>query len=155
MRSAPTSSAASLAFDRRRSGDNRDILVRTLQRFHGAREVDVDLERTRVASTDSVYRLSLRAGSFLLENYWVKHNNMPFDGLVLDGVMTDCCVLNTAFDASNLGYNVVLLRDLVRGTNEEMEAAALKIVSLHLGLVMDAGDLLAAWRGRGARAAAE
>jgi nicotinamidase-related amidase len=74
--------------------------------------------------------------------------------LLLDGVMTDCCVLNTAFDASNLGYNVVVLRDLVRGTNAEMEAAAEKIVSLHLGLVMDAADLVAAWRA-GAQQAAE
>jgi len=41
---------------------------------------------------------------------------------------------------------VIVLRDLVRGTNEEMEEAALKMVSLHLGLVMDASDLLAAWR---------
>ena len=73
--------------------------------------------------------------------------------LVLDGVMADCCVLNTAFDASNLGYDVVVLRDLVRGTNAEMEAAAEKIVSLHLGLVMDAADLLAAWQERAQQAA--
>ena len=42
--------------------------------------------------------------------------------------------------------DVVVLRDLVRGTNAEMEAAARKMVSLHLGLVMDAADLLAAWQ---------
>ncbi|SCE97192.1 Radical SAM superfamily enzyme YgiQ, UPF0313 family [Micromonospora echinospora] len=60
----------------------RDILVRTMQRFKGAHEVDVEQERSRVAPDDSVYRLSLRAGSFALENYWVKHNNLPFEGLV-------------------------------------------------------------------------
>jgi nicotinamidase-related amidase len=60
--------------------------------------------------------------------------------------MTDCCILNAAFDASNLSYRVIVLRDLVRGTNAEMEDAALRMVSLHLGLVMDASDLLAAWR---------
>jgi biuret amidohydrolase len=36
-------------------------------------------------------------------------------------------------------------RDLVRGTNEEIEGAALKIMSLHLGLVMDSANLLDAW----------
>jgi nicotinamidase-related amidase len=51
-----------------------------------------------------------------------------------------------AFDASNHSYRVVVVRDLVRGTNEEIEDAALKIVSLHLGLVMDSADLLDAWR---------
>jgi hypothetical protein len=43
----------------------------------------------------------------------------------------------------------VVLRDLVRGTNQEMEDAALKIVSLHLGLVLDSADLLDRWRNEG------
>ncbi len=65
--------------------------------------------------------------------------------VVLDGIMADCCVLNSAFDASNLGYRVVVPADLVRGTDEELERAALAMVSLHLGLVTDAADLLALW----------
>lgn len=69
--------------------------------------------------------------------------------VVLDGAMTDCCILNSAFDASNLNYRVIVLRDLVRGTNEELEDAALKIMSLNTGLVMEATDLLAAWRAPG------
>ena len=77
--------------------------------------------------------------------------NMETRTVVLNGVMTDCCVLNAAFDASNRDYRVIVLRDLVRGTNEEMEEAALKMVSLHLGLVMDADDLIAAWQGQKAR----
>jgi nicotinamidase-related amidase len=66
--------------------------------------------------------------------------------LVLNGCMTDCCVLNTAFDASNFGYRVTVAQDLVRGTNEEMEEAALKMISLHIGLVVESRDLLAEWR---------
>ena len=62
--------------------------------------------------------------------------NMGVRTVVLNGGFTDCCVLNAAFDASNHNYHVVVLRDLVRGTNDEMEDAALKMVSLHLGLVM-------------------
>jgi nicotinamidase-related amidase len=64
----------------------------------------------------------------------------------MNGGMTDCCILNAAFDASNLSYRVVVLRDLVRGTDEDMEDAALKMVSLHLGVVTDASDLLEQWR---------
>jgi nicotinamidase-related amidase len=56
-------------------------------------------------------------------------------------------VLNTAFDANNHNYRVVVLRDLVRGTNPELEAAALTMVSLHLGLVMESAELLQVWRG--------
>ncbi len=65
--------------------------------------------------------------------------------VVLNGGFTDCCVLNAAFDASNRDYRVVVLRDLVRGTNEEMEDAALKMISIHTGLVMGSSDLLAEW----------
>ncbi|MDQ7827738.1 MAG: isochorismatase family cysteine hydrolase [Armatimonadota bacterium] len=68
--------------------------------------------------------------------------------VVLTGGFTDCCVLNAAFDAANRDYRVVVPRDLVRGFSPEMEEAALHIVSLHLGLVVDAADLLAAWEAR-------
>lgn len=80
--------------------------------------------------------------------------NLRVDTVVLDGGFTDCCVLNAAFDASNRDYKVIVLRDLVRGMNEEMESAALKIVSLYLGAVMDSGDLLEQWNRRHNRAAA-
>jgi nicotinamidase-related amidase len=68
--------------------------------------------------------------------------------VVLNGGFTDCCVLNAAFDASNHDYRVVVARDLVRGTNPEMEDAALKMVSLHMGLVMDAADVVTSWDAR-------
>jgi len=57
-------------------------------------------------------------------------------------------VLNTAFDANNHNYRVIVLRDLVRGTDPHLEGAALAMVSLHLGLVMSSADLLATWRQR-------
>ena len=43
---------------------------------------------------------------------------------------------------------VPVLRDLVAGTTEDLEAASLKIVAMHLGLVADAEDLLGAWQER-------
>ena len=63
--------------------------------------------------------------------------------VLLNGCLTDCCVLNTAFDASNIGYRVTVVSDLTRGTTAEMEDAALRIVALHLGLVADARMTLA------------
>ena len=76
---------------------------------------------------------------FLLRNQGIKT-------VVLNGGFTDCCVLNTAFDANNHNYRVIVLRDLVRGTDAHLEAAALSMVSLHLGLVVEAADLLAHWQ---------
>jgi len=40
-----------------------------------------------------------------------------------------------------------VLRDLVRGTDPHLEGAALAMVSLHLGLVVDSAQLLRQWRG--------
>ena len=74
--------------------------------------------------------------------------NMRTETLVLNGGFTDCCILNTAFDASNHNYRVIVARDLVRGTDDNLENAALAMVSLHLGLVADAVDILGEWRSR-------
>src|ERR671926_404068 len=42
----------------------------------------------------------------------------------------------------------IVARDLVRGTDDHLEGAALAMVSLHLGLVAESADLLAEWRRR-------
>jgi biuret amidohydrolase len=77
--------------------------------------------------------------------------NIRKETVVLNGGFTDCCVLNAAFDASNHDFNVVVLRDLVRGTNAEMEDAALRIISLHLGVVTDSDEVLRAWQAQAVR----
>ena len=101
---------------------------------------------TRVEPSDLVVESKKRLSVFYPTDLDFLLRNMNVRTVVLDGGFTDCCVLNAAFDASNRNYRVVVLRDLVRGTNTEMEDAALKMVSLHLGLVMDAADLLAEWK---------
>jgi biuret amidohydrolase len=101
---------------------------------------------TTIEEDDLIVSTKKRLTAFYPSDLDFLLRNMRIGTVVLNGVMTDCCVLNSAFDASNLGYRVVVLSDLVRGTNPEMEAAALKLVSLHLGLVMDGADLLAEWR---------
>jgi nicotinamidase-related amidase len=103
---------------------------------------------TQVEPQDLVVAGKKRLSPFFATDLDFLLRQMNVRTVVLDGGMADCCILNAAFDASNLSYRVVVLRDLVRGTNEEMEDAALKMVSLHLGVVTDAADLLAEWRAR-------
>ena len=55
------------------------------------------------------------------------------------------CVINTAFDAANRDFRVVVPRDLTRGS-EHLEEPALRMISLHLGLVVDSEALLGEWR---------
>ncbi|MEN6543873.1 isochorismatase family cysteine hydrolase [Parvibaculum sp.] len=101
---------------------------------------------TEVAEGDLIVETKKRLSAFYPTDLDFLLRNMRIETVIFDGGFTDCCVLNSSFDASNHNYRVVVLRDLVRGTNDEMEDAALKIISLHLGLVMDSADLLAAWK---------
>ena len=101
---------------------------------------------TEVAAGDLVVDGKKRLSAFYPTDLDFLLRNLRAEAVVLTGGFADCCVLNSAFEASNLGYRVIVLRDLVRGTNAEMEDAAMKMVSLHMGLVMDSADLLAAWR---------
>jgi len=104
---------------------------------------------THVEPNDLVVAGKKRLSPFFATDLDFLLRQMNVRTVVLNGGMTDCCILNAAFDASNLSYRVVVLRDLVRGTNEDMEEAALRMVSLHLGVVTDAADLLEQWGRRG------
>src|SRR5882724_5465590 len=103
---------------------------------------------TQVEAQDLVVASKKRLSPFFATDLDFLLRQMNVRTVVLNGGMTDCCILNAAFDASNLSYRVVVLRDLVRGTDEDMEDAALKMVSLHLGVVTDADELLEQWRSR-------
>lgn len=101
---------------------------------------------TRVEAGDLTVSNKRRLSAFYPTDLDFLLRNQRIDTLVFDGGFTDCCVLNSAFEANNLNYRVIVLRDLVRGTDEHLESAALSMVSLHLGLVMESADLLEVWR---------
>ena len=97
---------------------------------------------TDVNEKDLIVQTKKRLTAFYPSDLDFLLRNIGAKTIILNGGMTDCCILNSAFDASNLGYKVIVLSDLVRGTNEEMESAALKIISIHLGLVMDSNEFI-------------
>jgi biuret amidohydrolase len=74
--------------------------------------------------------------------------NLRRDTLVIDGIFIDACDLSTGFDAANLDYKVLVPQDVVRGSSEEMERAALAIFSSYVGLVVDSQELIAEWVAR-------
>ena len=110
---------------------------------------------TRVEPQDLLVETKKRLSVFYPTDLDFLLRNLGTRTVVLNGGFTDCCVLNAAFDASNRDYRVVVLADLVKGTNPEMEDAALKMISLHMGLVVDSKDLLDEWSRRPAQEAAE
>jgi len=100
---------------------------------------------TQVSDRDIIVSGKRRLSPFFATDLDFLLRQMGIKRVVLNGGLADSCVLNAAFDASNLSYRVVVLRDLVRGTDEAMEAAAMKIVSLHLGLVTESSELVQHW----------
>lgn len=101
---------------------------------------------TEVAPGDEIVSGKKRLSAFYPTDLDFLLRQLGVTAVVLDGIMADCCVLNSAFDASNLGYRVSVPSDLVRGTDAALEDAALSMISLHLGLVLDSSALLNAWR---------
>jgi nicotinamidase-related amidase len=100
---------------------------------------------TEVGSDDLIVDNKKRLSPFFATDLEFLLRQMRRRAVVFTGGMTDCCVLNAAFDAANRDFRVVVAQDLVRGFSHEMEDASLRIVSLHLGLVMDSATLLATW----------
>lgn len=98
-----------------------------------------------VKDNDYIVNGKKRLSAFYPTDLELLLRNMRKDTLVLTGTMTDCCVLNTAFDGANRDFRVVVPRDLCRGF-EGLEEPALRIISLHLGLVVDSADLIQEWQ---------
>ena len=104
--------------------------------------------RTNVLPGDEIVASKKRLSAFYPTDLDFLLRQWGITTIALTGTMTDCCILSTAFDASNRNYRVITVRDCVAGTNDELEDAALKMMSLNTGLVMDAEDLAAAWSDR-------
>lgn len=103
---------------------------------------------TKVEADDLIVETKRRLSAFYPTDLDFLLRNMRVETVVFDGGFTDCCVLNSSFDANNRNYRVIVARDLVAGTDDNLEAAALAMVSLHLGLVTDSSDLIAEWQRR-------
>jgi len=101
---------------------------------------------THVDPRDEVVTTKKRFSAFYPTDLDFLLRQMGVRTVILNGVLTHCCVLNTAFDAQNLDYRVVVLRDVTAGADEQMEQAALDIISMHLGVVTDSAELVRAWQ---------
>lgn len=90
-----------------------------------------------------------RMSSFFASDLDFLLRNLGRSTIVITGIFVDACDLSTAFAAADLDYRVVIPRDIAKGSSSEMEDAALSIVSMYLGLVVESEDLIAQWEARG------
>jgi nicotinamidase-related amidase len=97
---------------------------------------------------DYYVRTKKRLSSFYPTDLEFLLRQLDIHNIVITGTYTDACDLSTAFDAANRDFRVTVPRDIVAGYSEEAENAALLIISLVLGLVVDSPALLREWYAR-------
>lgn len=101
-----------------------------------------------VLEDDYIVSTKKRLSAFYSTDLEVLLRNLGIRRIVLTGCMTDCCVINSAFDGANRDFRVVVPQDLTRGS-EHLEKPALQMISLHLGIVADSAALLEEWKRQG------
>ena len=104
--------------------------------------VDVD-EKDLIVDTKK------RLSAFYSSDLEFLLRNMKKNTIVLTGVLSDCCILSTSFDASNRDFKLLVPRDLTRGFSPEREGAAFEIISHYLGLVVESEELVSKWKQKG------
>jgi biuret amidohydrolase len=119
--------------------------------WEGTKWLDLMVE---VDERDYSVRTKKRLSAFYPTDLEFLLRNLDVDNVVLTGTYTDACVLSTAFDAANRDFRVLVPRDVVAGYSEEAEHAALMIIALHLGLVVDSSALVNEWFARRGMASA-
>ncbi len=113
---------------------------------HGLEGTEWTNLRTEVDPRDEFVRTKRRLSAFYPTDLDFLLRQMGVKTIVFTGINADCCVLNSAFEASNMNYRVLVPRDVVAGTEPDLEEAGLSIISLFLGLVVDSRGLLDTWR---------
>ena len=102
--------------------------------------------RTEVGPNDEFVRTKKRLAAFHPTDLDFLLRQMGVETVVFTGITTDCCILNAAFDASNRAYRVIVPRDTTVAAEPDLKQAALSIVAIFLGIVVDSEDLLSVWR---------
>ncbi|HEX4195834.1 MAG TPA: cysteine hydrolase [Caulobacteraceae bacterium] len=69
------------------------------------------------------------------------------DTIVACGLTTECCVDSTVRDAFHLDYHVFVARDACAAYEPDLHEGALKSLDLNCAILVDSGQVLAAWAG--------
>lgn len=84
--------------------------------------------------------------AFMGTNFEVVLKNLGIKTIVLCGGATNICLGTTAYDGFMLGYYVVVLRDLSRGSSDYLHRSALANIDRSFGQVVSSADVLRIWK---------
>lgn len=84
---------------------------------------------------DDIVIIKNTSGTFLSTALETMLRNMDVDTLLVTGVVTHFCVISTAREASDLGFNTVIIEDCCAGWSEALHEATLTTFALSFGTV--------------------
>lgn len=101
-----------------------------------------------VKDSDYIVNGKKRFNCFYQTDLELLLTTLNVDVVVITGVATDACDICTAFEANNRNYKVLMPQDLVAATLPQTQQAALNIISIWVGLVVEWRQLVAEWTAR-------
>jgi len=103
-------------------------------------EVMPELEPVR---SDFYVNTKRRYSSFYGTDFDLLLRNLNVLTVIFTGVLTEICVLCSAFEAFNRDYRVVVVRDCTAGRDPEIESSVLdRIIALEVGWVRNSGEII-------------
>lgn len=97
---------------------------------------------------DHYVRTKKRLSAFYPSDLEFLLRQLDVYNVVLTGTLTDCCVINTAFDAANRDLRVIVPPDITAGLGEKVEQDALDIMAMHVALIIDGPAVIREWAAR-------
>jgi len=125
------------------SGGLENLYPNVAQQIEGSRwaEVMPDLEPRK---TDLYVNTKRRYSAFYGTDLDLLLRDLRVETVILTGVMTEICVLCSAFEAFNRDYRVVVVKDCTAGRDPETEVCVLeRIIHLEVGWVLSSEELIA------------
>ncbi len=125
------------------SGGLGHLYPNVAQQTEGSRwaEVMPDLEPRK---TDLYVNTKRRYSAFYGTDLDLLLRNLRVETVILTGVMTEICVVCSAFEAFNRDYRVVVVKDCTAGRDPETEVCVLeRIIGLEVGWVLSSEELIA------------
>ena len=93
-------------------------------------EIDFDSAIVKLTSSKNIFQKTSYS-AFKAKGFKEFINRNGIEKLFICGLDTDSCVLATAYDAFDLGYDVKVLTDLSKSSSgSELDAAGKKIINL-------------------------
>jgi nicotinamidase-related amidase len=125
------------------SGGVQGLYPNVAHQQEGSRWAEI-IPELEPCQTDFYVNTKRRYSAFYGTDLDLLLRNLRVETVILTGVMTEICVLCSAFEAFNRDYRVVVVKDCTAGRDPETEVCVLeRIIGLEVGWALTEEELVA------------